>query len=136
MASFTLPTSQARERLSMIVHKVQDPRAYCVLTRHGKPVAAIVSMAELRRIWKQQEIEDVSSGRARPSYLRFGKGGHDTNAEAAEAIQEMQLDRFMERQVLKTAGLAPVPGGELEAVTEVPKRRWWQWRGATPKGST
>ena len=43
-------------------------------------------------------------------------------------IQQMQLDRLMEREVLKTAGLKPVPGGELEETVEVrqPKqRRWW-----------
>ncbi len=127
MSRFFIPTSQARDRLPWIIHQVQDPRAYCVLTRHGKSVAAIVSMAELKRIWKSQEIEDVSSGRLQPCYLHFGKGGHNTNAEAAEAIQQMQLDRFMEREVLRTAGLEPVPGGELQAVVEVAPKRRWGW---------
>jgi len=48
--SVRLPTSQARDRFSEIIHFIQDPRATCILTRHGKDVAAIISMAELRRL--------------------------------------------------------------------------------------
>jgi len=61
-----------------------------------------------------------------------------TNAEAAEHVQRVQLDRRIERKVLKKAGLEPVPGGELtegmEVVREVAleserkrRRRWWFW---------
>ena len=133
-ASMRLSTTAARDRLSEIITRVQDPRAYCVLTRHGRPVAAVVSMAELNRIWKQQDMEDIADDRRRPGFFTFGRGGHLTNAEAAEAIQEVQLTRRMEREVLKRAGLEPVLGGEI-AVTEtvaqtVPARRrrwWWRW---------
>lgn len=144
MTGFSVPTRAARARLSEIMLKVQDPRSYCILTRHGHPVAAVVSIAELRRIWHQQDVDDIVTGKKRPSYFRFGKGGFQTNAEAAEAIQQLQLDRRMEREVLATAGLDVIPGGELQAETApvtgqdtgpdptepaTPRRRWWQcWR--------
>ena len=130
---YRMSTSKARERLSDIVTHVQDPRTYLVLTRHDKPVAAIVSMAELDRIWKQEDIEDIIHNGRRPSKWTFGTGGHLTNQEAAEAIQQLQLDRRMEREVLAKAGLEPIPGGEvaeeIEVEIEVPAevKPWWRF---------
>lgn len=125
-----IATTEARDQLPTIVHFVQDPRATCILTRHGKDVAAIISMAELRRIYKQQDIEEITEHGHRPAKFTFGKEMHLTNAEAAEHVQRVQMDRLTEREVLKKAGLEPVPGGELveemEVVREVGrKRRWW-----------
>ncbi|MEL7026594.1 MAG: type II toxin-antitoxin system Phd/YefM family antitoxin, partial [Pseudomonadota bacterium] len=125
-----ISTSVARDHLSAIIMRVQDPRAYCVLTRHGKPVAAIVSMAELKRIWSDQDIDDIRNGR-RPMYFRWGRGNHSTNAEAADAILKVQLDRRMEREVLTRAGKEPLPGGEVAiemGVERPPKRWWWPFR--------
>ena len=125
-----ISTSLARNHLSEIVTRVQDPRAYCILTRHGRPVAAIVSIAEMKRIWSDQDIEDVASGRKIPSKFIYGRGDRfATNAEAAEAIRKVQMDRRMEREVLARAGKEPVPGGEVALEAEVPRRRWWRvWR--------
>jgi len=125
-----LSTTEARDRLSEIVARVQDPRAFCVLTRHGKPMAALVSMAELRRLHDLQEIEDVVRHGHRPVAFRFGIGlGARTAQEAAQRVLQLQMDRRIEREVLAQAGLDPVPGGELtgeaEGAVEVRKRRWW-----------
>lgn len=131
--SCSLPTSAARAKLSEIVTLVQDPRRCVVLTRHGKPVAAVVSMTELGRIWKQQDIEDLVRHGVTPSTVRFGKTemGAATEHEAAETIQKIQLDRRMEREMLRNQGMAPIPGGEVAAEMPVavdpPKRRRW-WR--------
>ena len=126
-----LPSSVARSRLSEIITRVQDPRAFVVLTRHDKPVAAVVSMAELHRIWSSQDIEDVVAHGKSPVMFRLGKTGCLTQREAAERILQVQMDRRMEREVLTGAGLAPVPGGELEVEAEAaaPRRPWWAfWR--------
>ncbi|WP_299301416.1 type II toxin-antitoxin system Phd/YefM family antitoxin [uncultured Litoreibacter sp.] len=129
-------TSAARDQLPALIHFVQDPRAACILTRHGKDVAAIVSMAELKRIDKQHDIEAITKHGHRPSIFTVGPHGFWTNAEAAEHIQQLQMDRRIEREVLAKAGLDPVPGGELteevavvrevEADQQV-RRRWWWW---------
>ncbi len=129
--SLRLPTSAARDRFSEIIHRVQDPRAACVLTRHGKPVAAVVSMAELRRLHAHHDIEDISEHGHRPVSFTLGKELHLTNAEAAEHVQRLQMDRRIEREVLAKAGLDPVPGGELveeiEVVREAKRKRRWRW---------
>lgn len=133
-----ISTSAARDQLSAIITRVQDPREFCVLTRHGRPVAAIVSMTELKRIWLDEEIEDISSGKHYPAKFIWGPTTkYATNAEAAAAIHKVQLDRKMEREVLARAGKAPVPGGEVVMEMEVavpverPRRRWWRfWRAA------
>ena len=132
--SIRLPTSQARDRFSEIIHFVQDPRASCILTRHGKAVAAVVSMAELRRLHKFHDVEDIVENDHRPVSFTLGKELHMTNAEAAEHVLRVQMDRRTEREVLKKAGLEPVPGGELveemevvRAEEEKPRKRWWFW---------
>jgi len=113
-AAFCISTSRARDRLSAIITAVQDPRAFCVLTRHGHAVAAIVSMAELDRIVESQDIEDVVKHGQRPVKFIYGKGlDARTNQEAAEEIRRAQMDRLTEREVLAQAGLEPVPGGEV-----------------------
>lgn len=130
--SYRISTTKARDRLPRIVADVQDPRAYVVLTRHNDPVAAVVSMSELKRIWEQQDIQDVIDGTHRPSSFYFGKGlGKATNREAAEEVRRIQMDRRIEREVLKRAGMDPMPGGELmlEISEHVSRPRWWQvWR--------
>lgn len=126
-------TTEAREKISKIILLAQDPRAAVILTRHGKPVAAVVSMADLRRISHQHEVEDISVHRERKMVHMFGpmKLGARTIAEAGEKIQQLQLDRLAEREVLRHAGLPVVQGGELEQVVETrvkaPRWRWWAW---------
>jgi len=125
-----LSTSTARDHLSAIITRVQDPRAFCILTRHGKAVAAVVSMDELHRIIDARDIEDVIAGKRRPASFTFGFGlGAETNREAAEKIRQIQMTRRTEREVLAQAGLDPVPGGEMVGEIEVEEAKkvgWWR----------
>lgn len=139
-----LPTSRARDHLSQIITHVQDPRNRCLLTRHGKQVAAIVSLDMLARIDRQLMHEGVYDGTWKPGNFTTAADGHlMDDQEAAEFVQQKQVDRLGERRILARAGLDPVPGGEILAevaevkvpVEEVPeevvvKRRWWWlfWR--------
>lgn len=126
-----MKTAEARDKLSTIIERVQDPRSTVILTRYGRDVAAVVSMAELVRIHAHHDMEDITHNGHRPSMFTFGQGFRfHTNAEAAEHIQRVQLDRRVEREVLAKARLEPVPGGELVEEMEVDveergKRRWW-----------
>ncbi|WP_371227213.1 type II toxin-antitoxin system Phd/YefM family antitoxin [Roseovarius sp. 2305UL8-3] len=127
--SFSVSTSAARDRLSAIITQVQDPRSTVILTRHGKPVAAVVSMAELKRIWKEEEIEDIVQNGRRPARFMFGRGLKAKTAhEAAEQVHQVQLDRLMEREILQSVGMEPIPGGELMTEVGEPRRtrRWWE----------
>jgi prevent-host-death family protein len=112
---FRMPTSRARDRLSDIVLRVQERGCHCVLTRHGRPVAAVVSMDDLDRIDRQEIIGRIGPGGVNPGQWWHDEAGRlITNAEAAEHVQKVQYDRLAERNALAMGGLEPVPGGELE----------------------
>lgn len=122
-----LTVSAARQRLGEVVIAVQDPNECVVMTRHGMPVAAVVSMANLRRIW-QVEDEEVHGMIKHPLNKnmhvvgsRFGRlvqglrGRMVTPKEAALRVRTMQLTRAEERRILKAGGLEEVEGGEVKA---------------------
>ncbi|WP_171170729.1 type II toxin-antitoxin system Phd/YefM family antitoxin [Ruegeria sp. HKCCA0370] len=51
--------SHARAHLGALVTRAQDPREVIILTRHGKPLAALVSVAEAKRIWHLQDDDEI-----------------------------------------------------------------------------
>lgn len=117
--------SEARLRLGQLCAQAQDPREVIVLTRHGRDLAAIVSMAEVKRIWSAQD--DSWFGRRNP--LTGKRAGHAmrlpgglvpgphgrlvSTHEAAELVREVQMTRAEERRVLARGGLEVVAGGEI-----------------------
>ncbi|WP_158966545.1 type II toxin-antitoxin system Phd/YefM family antitoxin [Chachezhania sediminis] len=127
--------SEARACLGQLCTRAQDPRDTIVLTRHGKPLAAIVSMEEVKRIWQLADYEEtgfwnpLSGNRAKPPEhprdLVYGlKGRLVTQREAALQMQEIQMTRATERRILKAGGLDPVEGGEIAVGSP---KRWVQW---------
>jgi prevent-host-death family protein len=120
-----LTVSQARARLGQLCAQAQDPRDVIVLTRHGRDIAAIVSIAEVKRIWKAQD--DSWLGRKNPltgkrsghaarltAGLVAGPDGRVVSArEAAEMVREVQMTRAEERRLLAQGGLEAVEGGEI-----------------------
>ncbi len=136
-----IPVSAARERLSAIVGSVQAPEAACVLTRHGKPVAAVVSIATHKRIRRDADFERFAKPSDRPYPSIKGRDGTpaQTERQAAEFVREAQLTRWGERRILARNGMEPLEGGELRVEVEEPvaapepevpaKRRWWRRSG-------
>ncbi len=132
-----LPVSDARERLADIVMRVQDPREHCVLTRHGKPVAAVVSIASLHSIIDVRDQDARVAEGWIPNGLRLDRKEKKEKArylswgEAAVQLREVQLDRLAERRLLARAGMEPIPGGELGAsaveAVKVGRKRWWRF---------
>ncbi|MEM8731051.1 MAG: type II toxin-antitoxin system Phd/YefM family antitoxin [Pseudomonadota bacterium] len=134
--------SQARAQLGTLCARAQDPRAVIVLTRHGRDLAAIVSVEEVRRIWSLQEEawtgrRSSLTGRRRGGALILpegmtvdGDGQIITLRQMAEKVRRIQMRRKEEREVLAQGGLAPVEGGEvMETVAAEPESRpsWWTW---------
>ena len=119
--------------------RVQNPNAYIVICRYGKPVAGIVSMTGMNRIW-QIEDEEVDGKIRHPLFnighyagakVTTGRNGKTiTHREAALQLRTLQLERAEERRILREGGLKPVEGGELreERVVAVEKKRWWWQR--------
>lgn len=128
--------SDARARLGQLCAEAQDPREVIVLTRHGRDLAAIVSMGEVKRIWKAQD--DSWFGRKNPlTGKRTGNamrlpgglipGPHGrlvSEHEAAELVREVQMTRAEERRLLAQGGLDAVDGGEI-AEKDAPA--WVRW---------
>jgi len=120
-----LTISEARARLGQICATAQDPREVIVLTRHGRDLAAIVSIAELKRIWSAQDESWLGrrnplTGKRPGQAVVLGAGlvaGPDgrvvSEREAAELVREVQMTRAEERRLLARGGLDVVEGGEI-----------------------
>lgn len=121
--------SHARANLGALVTCAQDPREeVIILTRHGKPLAALVSVAEPKRIWHLQDDDEIGwkhplsgirgmwSRRRNIPGMEPGPGGsYVTAREAALKVREIQMTRAEERRILARGGLVPIAGGELTA---------------------
>lgn len=127
--------SQARAALGHLITRAQDPREVIVLTRRGKPQAALVSIAEAERIWDLSDAQTMggrhplsglrgwwSRGRGIAGMEPGPDGTYVTAREAALQMQDIQRSRAEERRILTKGGLDPVEGGELMQRTE---QRWW-----------
>ncbi|MFJ2647824.1 type II toxin-antitoxin system Phd/YefM family antitoxin [Streptomyces sp. NPDC087420] len=90
--AYEIPVTQARAELAELINRVVYGGERVVVTRHGKPLVALVSAADLERLEKEQEaaeervITSVTSVRPLSSapgeHARFGiaaelRGHHD-----------------------------------------------------------
>ncbi len=80
-----LPISEAREHLGEIVSKAEHAQERTVLTRHGKAVAAVISVDDLRELEAAEDEADL--------------------AAAWEALASME-QRVSHRDVLAEYGIA------------------------------
>ncbi len=128
----------ARDHLGALTIRAQDPREVIVLTRYEKPVAALVSIAEARRIWDLEDDDKVgwkhplsglrgkwSKGRNIPGMEPGPDGTYVTAREAALKVREIQMTRAEERRILTRGGLDPVAGGE--AAARPAPSLWQRW---------
>ena len=77
-ARTTVPTTKLRERSSEIISEVAYGDAEVVLTRRGKPVAAVVSLSALETLHALEDARDVAEGaRARREIKKHGTVSHD-----------------------------------------------------------
>lgn len=129
--------SQARAQLGRLCTRAQDPRAMIILTRNSKPVAALVSISEVERIWDLGDNDRVgwrhplsgirglwSRGKGIPGMEPGPDSAYVTAREAALKIRDIQMTRAEERRVLRRGGMEPVEGGELG---QRPRPSWWRW---------
>ncbi|MYS20501.1 MULTISPECIES: type II toxin-antitoxin system Phd/YefM family antitoxin [unclassified Streptomyces] len=86
-----VPVTQARAELAELINRVVYGGEQVVLTRHGKPLVALVSAADLQRLRdldeqaEEQVVSTVSSVGSRPSATgerrRFGIAAQDRRPE-------------------------------------------------------
>ncbi|MFF4232981.1 type II toxin-antitoxin system Phd/YefM family antitoxin [Streptomyces sp. NPDC001820] len=56
--AYEIPVTQARAELAELINRVVYGGERVVVTRHGKPLVALVSAADLERLEKKQEPAD------------------------------------------------------------------------------
>ena len=117
--------SEARPQLGHLCARAQDPLQIIVLTRHGRDIAAVVSIEEVQRIWQLQNeawspkkcsVTGKRKGGALvlPEGMTVGPDGHIvTHRELAGIVRNIQIRRKEERELLAQGGLDPVEGGEI-----------------------
>ncbi|MFB7863171.1 MULTISPECIES: type II toxin-antitoxin system Phd/YefM family antitoxin [unclassified Streptomyces] len=93
--AYEIPVTQARAELADLINRVVYGGERVVVTRHGKPLVALVSAADLERLEaaevpaEEQVISSVSSVRSITSAAgeqrRFGIAAHHRDPGAPEA---------------------------------------------------
>ena len=58
-----IPISEARDNLADIVSRAEHTQERTVLTRRGKPVAALIPIQELREIEAAEDAADIAAAR-------------------------------------------------------------------------
>ena len=58
-----LPISEARDRLGEVVSRAEHRQERTVLTRHGKPVAVVISIEDLRELEAVEDESDLEAAR-------------------------------------------------------------------------
>ncbi|MFI8520205.1 type II toxin-antitoxin system Phd/YefM family antitoxin [Streptomyces sp. NPDC085481] len=93
--AYEIPVTQARAELADLINRVVYGNERVVVTRHGKPLVALVSAADLERLEnlaepaEEQVISSVSGVRPVPSapgeQRRFGIAAHHQDPGAPRA---------------------------------------------------
>lgn len=103
-----IPTSHLRARLTEALDTAIAERDFVIVTRHGRKVAAIVSMGQVERIWEDENLD------------LFGPLNPETGRPMGAAwVKKTGWTREREAAGGKVSG---------EAATQKKverKRRWW-----------
>ncbi|MEV5277826.1 type II toxin-antitoxin system Phd/YefM family antitoxin [Streptomyces sp. NPDC051994] len=84
--AYEIPVTQARAELAELINRVVYGGERVVVTRHGKPLVALVSAADLEKLESQpeQEEEHVASSVSSVRPLTAAPGEHRRFGIAAE----------------------------------------------------
>ncbi|MEV8528479.1 type II toxin-antitoxin system Phd/YefM family antitoxin [Streptomyces sp. NPDC052000] len=84
--AYEIPVTQARAELAELINRVVYGGERVVVTRHGKPLVALVSAADLEKLESQPEQEDehVASSVSSVRPLTAAPGEHRRFGIAAE----------------------------------------------------
>lgn len=100
----TVTVAEARRNLSQLITTVGFGGKRVLLERHGKPVAAVISVADLRRLEELEQGSEARRERAlaalaaleaarRSSELIFRERNGEYLPDSAEVIREIREER-------------------------------------------
>ncbi|GGT25663.1 antitoxin [Streptomyces kurssanovii] len=70
--AYEIPVTQARAELADLINRVVYGGERVVVTRHGKPLVALVSAADLERLERQSEAPEAAEEQIISSVSSFG----------------------------------------------------------------
>lgn len=109
-----IPTSHLRARLTHALDTAIAERDFVLVSRHGRTVAAIVSMEQVKRIWADEDID------------LFGPINPETGRPMGAAwVQKTGWKRGMPAPWEEAAEVDGDGSGVEETVER--KRGWWGW---------
>ncbi len=91
MTHIWIKLSALRPRLTALLARVEHGD-HVIIRRHGRPVAALVPMVDLERIWEHQD-EEERGPRSPRSGMRPGRSLGEWGARLARADQEREMAR-------------------------------------------
>lgn len=97
-----------RQNLGELLNEVQYRHDEVVITKAGKPVAAIIDMVAY------EQLKRRNSGEFERLWAEFAKGFEDLNEQQAQDLADTVLQEARHEIRLKKAGL---PAGDLAAKT-------------------
>jgi prevent-host-death family protein len=80
--AYEIPVTQARAELADLINRVVYGGERVVVTRHGKPLVALVSAADLERLAQLEEIEHIEDAE------KAEKAEKAADAEGIEGVRE------------------------------------------------
>jgi prevent-host-death family protein len=88
MAAKTLSSSQAREELPELLNRAAFGAERVIVSRRGKPLAAIIPIRDLRllELWEKEELDRIDIAEARKALKEAEKFGTFTSAEVRKAL--------------------------------------------------
>ncbi|MGW1892662.1 type II toxin-antitoxin system Phd/YefM family antitoxin [Streptomyces sp. NPDC002004] len=79
--AYEIPVTQARAELADLINRVVYGGERVVVTRHGKPLVALVSAADLERLEAAGGVQDASEEQAVSSVSSIGSMGSSAPGE-------------------------------------------------------
>jgi prevent-host-death family protein len=70
--AYEIPVTQARAELADLINRVVYGGERVVVTRHGKPLVALVSAADLERLEQEAEVPEAAEEQIISSVSSFG----------------------------------------------------------------
>src|SRR4051812_29783373 len=99
-----IPASEVRERISDILSRVAYGREQVIISRNGKPLVALVPIADLERLKKLQAFTRKRAGALLERIrVQAAEAGLDklTDEEIDEIIDEARRERREKEQAVK-----------------------------------
>ncbi len=138
LPSLYVRLTDVRHNLTEMIKRTLKGKERMIITRHGRPVVALVTMNELHRIWADEDYElygpvNPETGSrygaawvARTGWTRPLFESEVIAKKAAEKAEEQEMLTRIEAEIKSWEEEEP-PTGSAEDAEPVKRKPWWKW---------